>query len=202
MFSLLDKNNKINEHKHSLFITYPRTVNILFGNYPYPEVIHNLIIEIKNNVDKDLQNYTNVKGNMTQWDYFVNNKSFNDFITYFINKHQSSHPDLFQHFFSKNIVESAWGNEIKKGDSLTLHDHHCYHGILYLTKGCDLIFPELNIKVTPQPGDYYFFPPTIFHGFDEYQGDTNRYSLVFNIVKSKGFDYNKKIKEKNERKNS
>ena len=43
MISLLDKNNKLNEHKSSLSITYPRTVNIIFGNYSYPEIIHKFI---------------------------------------------------------------------------------------------------------------------------------------------------------------
>jgi hypothetical protein len=73
---------------------------------------------------------------------------------------------------------------------------------LYLTKGCDLILPELNIKITPKPGDYYFFPPSVLHGFNTYKEDTNRYSLIFNIVENKSFDYNKKLKEKNERQNS
>ena len=202
MISLLEPNNKLNEHKNSLTITYPRTINIIFGHYPYLDILHNFILEIKNNISKDLSNYTNVKGNRTPWNHFINNSLFNNFISYFINKHQSSHPDLFQYFFSKNTIENAWGNEIKKGDSLDFHTHPCQHGILYLTKGCDLILPELNIKITPKPGDYYFFPPSVLHGFNTYEEDTNRYSLIFNIVENKSFDYNKKLKEKNERQNS
>ncbi len=31
---------------NSINITYPRTVNIIFGNYPYIDVINNLIIDI------------------------------------------------------------------------------------------------------------------------------------------------------------
>ena len=202
MISILDRNDKLNEHKHSIDITYPRTINIIFGNYPYPDAIHNLIIEIKNNIDKDLENYTNVKGGMTSWTHFIDNPLFNNFLNYFINKHQPVNSDLFQHFFSKYSIISAWGNEIKKGDRLEYHDHPIYHGILYLTKGCDLILPELNCKITPQPGDYYFFPPCISHGFNEYEGDTNRYSLVFNVTDNKKFEYNKKVKKINERKDS
>ena len=37
MINLIDKNNKLSENKNSLVVTYPRTVHILFGNYPYPE---------------------------------------------------------------------------------------------------------------------------------------------------------------------
>ena len=47
MINLINKNNKLNENKNSLVITYPRTVHIIFGNYPYPEKIHNFILEIK-----------------------------------------------------------------------------------------------------------------------------------------------------------
>ena len=198
MISLLNKNNLLAEEKNSISITYPRTVNIIFGHYPYPDIIHNFIIDIKKNLDTNMENYTNVKGGMTDWYYFLEKKQFVDFTTYLINKHQISHPDIFTHFFERYTFSNAWGNEIKKGDSLKYHVHPCIHGILYLTKGCDLILPELNLKISPEPGDYYIFPPQVLHGFDPYQENNNRYSLVFNILQKNHFDYNKKIKEKNE----
>jgi len=193
MISLLDKNNQLNENKSSLNITYPRSINIIFGNYSYPEIIHNFIISIKSNLDSKMKNYTNVKGGMTDWNYFIDKPDFINFITFLINKHQTTHPDIFKHFLQRKIIENAWGNEIKKGDSLNYHTHQCLHGILYLTKGCDLILPELNLKITPEPGDYYIFPPQILHGFDLYQGDNNRYSLIFNIVENNHFEYAKKL---------
>ena len=202
MISLLDPNNKLNEHKSSLNITYPRTINIIFGHYPYPEVTHNLIIAIKNNLEKNMNGYTNVKGGMTDWNYFLDNTLFKNFMTFIINKHQISHPAIFQHFFEKYNIQNAWGNEIKKGDSLDYHVHPCYHGILYLTKGCDLILPELNIKITPEPGDYYLFPPEVSHGFDLTQEENTRYSLIFNIVQHNQFEYSRKLEKINERKNS
>ena len=199
MISFLDPNNKLNEHKNSLTITYPRTVNIIFGHYPYLENIHNLIINIKNNINKNMTNYTNVKGNMTSWDHFTKDPIFNHFVSYVINKNQISQPELFEHFFSKNTIKDAWGNEIKKGDSLQYHDHNHYHGILYLTKGCDLILPELNIKITPNAGDYYIFPIGIIHGFEEHTQEQNRYSLIFNIERSDVFNYSKNMKDLNEK---
>ena len=202
MISLLNKNNKISEEKTNLVVTYPRTVNIILGNYPYPEIIHNFIINIKSNLDSSLQGYTNVKGGMTYWNHFVNNPNFVNFMTFLINKHQTTNPDIFQHFLERKDIQNAWGNEIKKGDRLEYHMHNCVHGILYLTKGCDLILPELNLKISPKPGDYYIFPPQIMHGFDPYEGDNNRYSLIFNIVESNGFEYDKKRDYLNERENS
>ena len=193
MISLFDKNDQLGEHKNSLNVTYPRSVNIIFGTYPYPDIIHNFIISIKNNLNPKMKNYTNVKGGMTDWNYFIDKPEFINFMTFLINKHQTTHPGIFQHFLEKNTIENAWGNEIKKGDSLEYHTHRCLHGILYLTKGCDLILPELNLKITPEPGDYYIFPPEILHGFNLYEEDTNRYSLIFNIVQKNQFEYKKKL---------
>jgi len=196
MITLIDKNNKLNETRNSLNITYPRHVNIIFGHYSYPEKIHSFILDIKNDLNSEMDNYTNVKGGMTDWNYFLDKPQFNEFITYVINKHQITHSNLFQYFLEKNIVINAWGNEIKSGDSLNYHSHPCFHGILYLTKGCDLILPELNLKITPEPGDYYIFPPEIVHGFDTYEGEKNRYSLVFNIIQNDNtFGFRKKIKK-------
>ena len=61
MISFINSNDKLNENKNSISITYPRTVNIIFGNYPYPEHIHNMIINIKQNINPDLSYGTNVK---------------------------------------------------------------------------------------------------------------------------------------------
>ena len=157
------------------------------------EIVHNFLINIKNNLNPKMRNYTNVKGGMTDWNYFIDKPNFINFISYLINTHQTTHPDIFQHFLQKQTIESAWGNEIKKGDSLNYHTHRCLHGILYLTKGCDLMLPELNLKITPEPGDYYIFPPEILHGFDLYNGEKNRYSLIFNIKEKNHFEYSKKI---------
>tara|TARA_E500000318_G_scaffold104470_1_gene110514 strand:+ start:3862 stop:4461 length:600 start_codon:yes stop_codon:yes gene_type:complete len=198
MISLLDPNNKLSEHKNSLNVTYPKTINIIFGNYPYPEILHGIILDIKNNLVKDVKSYSTIKGDITDWKYFLDKPVFNNFIAYLINKHQISHPEIFQYFLEKNTISNAWGTEIKKGDSLDYHSHPCRHGILYLTKGCDLILPELNLKISPNPGDYYIFPPEILHGFEKSDYENNRYNLVFNFSWSYNVDYGRKI---NERKN-
>jgi len=195
MISELNKKNKLNQNSNSLNVSYVRNVNIIFGNYPYPDIIHNFILDIKNNLDIKMENYTNVKGNMTNWNYFLDKSKFINFITFLINKHQTTHFDIFGHFFEKKTIQNAWGNEIKKGDSLDYHKHPCLHGVLYLTKGCDLILPELNLKITPESGDYYIFPSEILHGFDESKENFNRYSLIFNIVENNNaFEYSKKLR--------
>ena len=200
MIKLINKNNKLNETKNSLTITHPRTVNIIYGHYPYPDKVHNMILEIKNNLDPNMDNYTNVKGGMTDWRHFVDNDLFKNFFTFLINKHQLTHPEIFAYFLEKSLIIDAWGNEIKKGDSVNYHDHRHYHAILYLTDGADLILPELNISITPRAGDYYVFPPMVVHGFDKHKDDFTRYSLVCNFDSMEHFLLNKKIEEINERK--
>ena len=201
MITLIDKNNKLNQNTNSLNVTYPRTVNIVYGHYPYPDKVHNMILEIKNNLNPNMDNYTAVKGGMTDWKHFIGNNLFEDFFTFLINKHQTTHPDLFAYFLERSIIIDAWGNEIKKGDSLQFHDHRQYHAILYLTDGADLILPELNISITPKAGDYYIFPPMVMHGFDKHENDSTRYSLVCNFDSEKHFLINKKLEiiEKNKK---
>ena len=192
MFSRIE-NNKLDESRSSITISYLRDVNIIYGNFPYPDVTNNLIIAIKNNLSKENNNYTNVKGGMTAWNHFNNDPLFKKFLAFMINKHQVSHPDLFQYFLEKNSLIESWGNEFKPGDSVNYHTHNSYHCVLYLTEGCDLNLPELNLKITPKPGDYYIFPPELLHGFDKYKGNTNRYSLIFNFITNRGFEFLNKM---------
>jgi len=96
------------------------------------------------------------------------------------------------------FLKEAWGNELKKGHSVQIHDHFDYHGILYLTKGSPLIVPELNLTILPEPGDYYFFPPNIKHYVPEVQTDETRYSVVFNIALKLDWDKKKRLNLNNE----
>ena len=107
MITILDKNSKLNEQRNSINVSYLRNVNIIFGHYPYPEHIHNFILEIKNNLKEDMQNFTNVKGGMTDWNHFLEQKQFLDFTVHLINKHQISHPHIFEYFYEKWIFSNA-----------------------------------------------------------------------------------------------
>jgi|9_EtaG_2_1085328.scaffolds.fasta_scaffold03680_5 hypothetical protein len=180
MVEFIEK-NPLFTHSHSLVITYPRTVLITHGNYPYMDHIHNLLIQIKNNISEKNSYASNVKGGKTNWNHFVDNELTTKFINYCINKHVQTNPQLFQYFYERKTIRNAWGNELKKGDYVKQHIHFGYHCILYLTEGAPLLLPELNIKLFPKPGDYYFFPPYILHGVEESKSEENRYCLVMNI---------------------
>ncbi len=192
------ENNVLDKNNQSIVVSYNRTVSIPFGNYPYPEDIHNLIILIKQNVDEKSSYACNVKARRTDWDFFSKHPIAQKFIAFCINKHQVSNPDIFQYFFDRKAIESCWGNEIRKGDYVQSHIHNVVHAILYLTEGEPLILPELNIKIHPKPGDYYFFPPVIYHYVNKSTSDKNRYNLIMNIEEnpSNFFNKSKQIMEK------
>tara|TARA_R100000231_G_C5306915_1_gene159252 strand:+ start:72 stop:659 length:588 start_codon:yes stop_codon:yes gene_type:complete len=181
MIEFIDKDPRLT-HSQGIHITYPRHVLITFGNYPIVEDIHNFIIEIKKNLNKEESYQTNVKGKKTEWKLFNNHPLTTKFINFCINKHQLSNKNLFEYFYERKIIESCWGNELGKNDYVQLHDHNSYSCILYLTEGMPLCLPELNIKITPKPGDYYFFPPCIKHYVDVNTEDVKRYSIVINII--------------------
>ena len=56
-----------------------------------------------------------------------------------------------------------------------------------------LCLPELNIKITPKPGDYYFFPPSIKHYVDASTEDTKRYCVVINITEETNWEKEREL---------
>lgn len=198
MIEFLNKDPRLS-NTQSLVMTYPRTVQITFGTYPYIEDIHNMILEVKKNIKEKESYSTNVKGGKTEWEAFIDHPFTKKFFTYCINKHQLSNPELFSYFLDRRRLVNAWGNEIKKGDYVQSHVHNEYHCILYLTEGSPLILPELNIKIIPKPGDYYFFPPMIFHHVDVSESDKNRYNVIYNIGENPKWEREKDIWERSRR---
>ena len=202
MINIIDKHGIFNEQRTSINVSYIRNVNIIFGQYAFPDHIHNLMLEVKNNLDPKMKNYTHLKGGMTDWNHFKGHPLFENFLNFVIAKHTVSHPEIFLHFKDRFKVINAWGNQINKGDYLTSHIHTCYHGILYLSEGCPLQLPEINLEIIPEPGSFYIFPPYIFHGFNPSESEKPRYSLIFNIVESdngNGFTYDEKIRKMDEK---
>lgn len=181
MFEFISTLDPVPTHSQSLSITYPRTINIVYGYYPYMHDIHNFILEIKEKISKEYSYKSNVKGGKTSWDEFKDHPFTFKFIKHCILKHQPTHPNIFKNFLSTHFIVDAWANEIKKNDFVNTHLHSHLHCILYLTDGSPLILPELNLKIHPQPGNYYFFPPEILHGVEKSTSEKNRYNLVLNI---------------------
>jgi len=145
----------------------------------------------------DTTELTNVYGGKTPWGFFNDKPEFTRFIDYVVNKHQNSNPFFNRNnWYNKKISFESWGNEIKKGDSVAMHEHPHFHLILYLTEGAPLILPELKMTIHPKKGAYYIFPHNILHGVDKVEEETKtRYCLVSNLIEKVDWKKNKLIKE-------
>jgi len=192
---ILDEIKQEENYSHSLVVTYPKTIQISHGVYDNVVDMMNMCAMISQNIEKE--EITNVYGGKTPWRFFNDKPEFTRLIDYVVNKHQNSNPFFNkQYWCNKNISFEAWGNEIKKGDSVRMHTHPHYHLILYLTEGAPLILPELKMTIVPKRGAYYIFPPNILHGVGKVEEETKtRYCLVTNIIEGSNWKKNAIIKE-------
>ena len=181
---------------HSTIVTYPRTVQISHGVYDNVIDMMNMISMISTNISKK-DELTNVYGGKTDWCFFNETPEFKRFFEYFVLKHKITNNFLNEkNWLIQNLRFEAWGNELKKNDYVAMHTHTCHHLILYLTEGNPLILPELNIKIIPKMGEYYFFPPYVLHGVDQIKEDNKkRYCLVANIYGDANWKLKKKLNE-------
>ena len=138
--------------------------------------------EIDNNVGA-LDYKTNVKGQMTKFDEFVNNEIFTNLLKECL-------------YFSNvlNIKDSrlteAWGNILKKGGEVQSHSHNpaIISGILYLTEdGPGTYFSEFNKTVEEKIGKIVFFSGQAMHQVLPFKLNKNRYTIGFNLHEIKGW---------------
>jgi hypothetical protein len=127
---------------------------------------------------------TNVKGQMTKFDEFINNQIFNNLLKECL-------------YFSNvlNIKDSrltcAWGNILKKGGEVKLHKHNpaIISGVLYLTEGGPgTYFPEFNKTVEEKIGKIVFFSGSSIHQVLPYTLNKNRYTIAFNLNEIKPWE--------------
>jgi len=192
---VLNQISQNENYSHSLFVTYPRTVQISCGVYDNLVDMHNMCVMISQNINKT--ELTNVYGGKTPWGFFNDKPEFIRFIDYLVDKHKNTNSFFDKkNWYDKKIEFDSWGNEIKKGDSVMMHIHKEYHLILYLTEGAPLILPELKITIQPKIGSYYLFPPYILHGVDKVEKDEKtRYCLVSNLIEKNDWKKTKWLKE-------
>jgi len=126
---------------------------------------------------------THVRGKMTPWDYFANDKNFLSLIKTGVN------------YLDENInlvacyLRDAWGTRIDYNDRVREHDHWgcIISGVLYLqNNGQDLYFKELNISIKPKKGKLLLFSPMLKHSTKFSLDKKPRYSIAFNYVEDEG----------------
>lgn len=186
MIELEDSDPYVSKNRvSSMTFTYPKTTTLFYGNYERKEIIHNLKYKLKS-ADKNMSHKTYVRGSMTDWECFKHDKDFSLFFTETMNKIK---PFLFQKFKLESDLNvfDVWGNILKKGEMVEAHTHSAWHGILYLTEGNPLVFPEMRVNFTPKPGDWIISPPEIPHGVRQVETEQERMNIVFNFHIGDGF---------------
>lgn len=136
--------------------------------------------EIDNNVG-ELDYKTNVKGQMTKFNALVNNEIFINLL-----KESLSFSNVLNIRDLK--LTDAWGNILKKGDVVQLHEHSpaVISGVLYLTEGGPgTFFSQFNKTVEEKIGKIVFFSGSAFHQVLPYTLDENRYTISFNLNENK-----------------
>ena len=149
------------------------------------EYLKSLQTEIKNNTIKSLRNRTNVKGQMTYWNYFIDKKIFNKVkdITY------------------KYFWYDAWGNILNKNDYVEEHDHitvnpkiklPCSHsGILYLTdQEPGTYFKKYDVTIKPELGKIIIFKSNVLHSVKKCDTSKERITLAFNGRRKEAYEFN------------
>jgi hypothetical protein len=132
--------------------------------------------EIKSKVGS-MDYKTNVKGKMTNFNELVYNKILINLLRECIEvTHVLNLP--------KSYLKEAWGNILKKGDSVKSHTHRNYiiSGIIYLTeKGPGTYFPQFNKTINEKIGKVVLFNGELIHNVPVYNGNKDRYTIAFNF---------------------
>jgi len=121
---------------------------------------------------------TNIKGQMTSWQYFNKDEQFIKLIHKFI--------DLID----ENIklpsykLQDSWGFCVNKGGSTKFHDHgyDIWSGVLYLNEHDQTLdFPEINQKVKPEKGKFVLFSSFLNHGCKIHRCENSKFGISFNM---------------------
>jgi len=144
------------------------------------EIDSNYFIQkIKDSVtSNNNMNYrTNIKGKMTPYNFFVQDKKFIELVTPLID-----YVDEIQEFQNYHLA-NAWGYELEHREKTIFHDHFnsLWSGAIYLNN-CNqpLKFPQINEEVLPEKGSFVIFSGFLNHGCEK-NNDTSKFGMSFNF---------------------
>jgi len=128
--------------------------------------------------EKNLSYRTNVKGDMTDWKAFNNDKKLHTTI-------QDTFSLLSKHYqFNDMQFKDSWGIRKKFSDNTIEHDHQTAHlsGVLYLNDNSpELIFPELHITIEPHCSTLVMFSALLNHFSPPNKSKDPKYAIAFNL---------------------
>jgi len=132
--------------------------------------------EIKNKVGS-MDYKTNVRGEMTAFNEFINNEILINILRECIEVTNVLN-------IPKSFLKDAWGNILKKGGSVHPHTHpkSTISGVLYLTEnGPGTYFPDFNKTIDEKIGKVVLFGGNVLHSVPVYNGSKDRYTIAFNF---------------------
>tara|TARA_R100000479_G_C6377146_1_gene199473 strand:+ start:210 stop:740 length:531 start_codon:yes stop_codon:yes gene_type:complete len=153
------------------------------SHFTNKSLIKKLIKDIDEGVG-NLNYQTNVKAQMTPFNYFDTNKNFLQFINEIKPEFEKQITDRLQIALK---LKEAWGIKMQgKQDHVIAHNHdhsrNTISGILYLTSsGPGTYFPELDYKVKENKGKFVLFNSFLMHSVEQSYLKTNRYTIAFNF---------------------
>ena len=129
------------------------------------------------------KNYqTNIKGKMTDWKFFVNDKNFakifSKFVSYIDDSMNLSNYYLFD----------AWGFELNFNEKTLTHMHQeaLWSGVLYLNSSNQTLnFPQIGEKLKPEIGTFALFSSFLYHGCERSNDNFSKYGISFNANETK-----------------
>ena len=142
------------------------------------------IEKIKNSCssDNNLNFKTNIKGLMTPWNFFVDDKNFINLVSLFVDY-------IDDNYENKNYyLRDAWGFEIKPNQKTTYHAHKeaSWCGVIYLNNCQQLLnFPEIKESIKPEIGAFALFSPFLNHGCERNYDIISKFGISFNMYETK-----------------
>jgi len=140
------------------------------------------------NEDSNMSYQTNVKGEMTAWNYFFEDTDF-----LILAKMAMNYLDQ-NIYVSRCQLKEAWGIKTSLNQYTKKHNHYAavLSGILYLNKSDQkTIFPELDIEVTPAVGKVILFHSSLYHFTKPSTNLKPKYAIPFNYFEIKLWQNNK-----------
>lgn len=140
------------------------------------------------NEDSNMSYQTNVKGEMTAWNYFCEDTDF-----LILAKMAMNYLDQ-NIFVSRCQLTEAWGIKTSLNQYTKKHNHYSsvLSGILYLNKSNQkTIFPELDIEITPDVGKVILFHSSLNHFTKPSLDLKPKYAIPFNYNEIKPWEDNR-----------
>jgi hypothetical protein len=133
--------------------------------------------------NKELNYLTNIKGLMTGWKFFNDDINFISALTQlieYVDKKINLKPYL---------LSESWGLELRQFDQTTFHEHNCqWSGVIYLNScNQELIFPEIEQNVKPEPGTFAIFSAFLKHGCYRKMDEGSKFGISFNMIEKKNW---------------